>query len=125
MYGVGSTTNYTFGKESVVIRNYLDGIKKGVILDVSDFTEDTIQCGHIIIKKDDTYKPMPVKSDAYDTLPSGYEYVGVCMTTVPKTEPHVGVMTAGEANENAVPYPITSIKAALKTAVPTLRWDHD
>lgn len=126
MYGVGETKKYdVFGKESVIIRNYLDGIKGGVILDVTDYTEDYIQCGQIIIGKDGKYKPMPISEGAYSTLPAGYEYIGVCMTTVPKDEPNVGVMTAGEANDNAVPYPVTAIKAALKTAVPTLRWDHD
>ena len=47
------------------------------------------------------------------------------MTTAPVDTPHVGVMTAGEANDKAVPYPVDTIKASLKTAVPTLQWGHD
>ena len=64
------------------------------------------------------------KTETYD---SGKESViiGICMTTVPADTPHVGVMTAGEANDKAVPYPVDTIKAALKTAVPTLQWGHD
>lgn len=125
MYGVKETEHYDTGKDSVVIRNYLDGIKKGVVLDTSDFTEEFVRCGHIIIRKDGVYKPMPVANSAYKTLPEGYSYVGVCMTTAPKDEAHVGVLTAGEVNDVAVPFAIDSIKTALQTALPNIRWEHD
>lgn len=125
MYGVKETEHFNNGKESVIIRNYLDGIKKGVILDTSDFTEDYVRCGHVIIRKDDTFKPMPVSSGAYAALPEGYSYAGICMTTTPKDEAHVGVLTAGEVNDVAVPFPIDTIKTAFQAAVPTIRWDHD
>ena len=68
---------------------------------------------------------MQVTGESYASLPENHEYVGVCMTTAPKDTPHVGVMTAGEANDKAVPYSVDTIKAALKTAVPTLQWGHD
>lgn len=127
MYGVGETTVFDSGKESVIIRNYVNGIMSGVILDMTGFDADIIQCGHIIIRDTTTgeYKPMPVSGEAYSSLPSNCEYVGICVTTAPKDTPHVGVMTAGEANDKAVPYPVDAIKAALKTAVPTLQWGHD
>lgn len=127
MYGVSETTVFDSGKESVIIRNYVNGIMGGVILDMTGFDADFIKCGHIIIRDKSTgeYKPMPVTGTAYASLPGNCEYVGICMTTAPKDTPHVGVMTAGEANDKAVPYPVDSIKDALKTAVPTLQWGHD
>lgn len=126
MYGVGETTFYDSGKSSVIVRNYVNGIMGGVILNMTGFDGD-IQCGHIIIRDTNSgeYKPMPVSGGAYSTLPSNCEYVGVCITDAPNDTPHVGVMTAGEANDKAVPYSVETIKAALKTAVPTLQWGHD
>jgi hypothetical protein len=128
MYGVSKTKTFDSGKESVIIRNYVNGIMGGVILDMTGFSGEFIQCGHIIIRdtKSGEYKPMPVTGEAYDLLPESHEYVGICMTTAPVDTPHVGVMTAGEANDKAVPYPVDdTIKAALKIAVPTLQWGHD
>lgn len=115
-------------KDSVVIRNYVDGIKGGKVLDVSGFTGDVIKTGHVIIKSNtDVYKPMPINNDgtAYGSLPANHTYVGVSMTTMPKTEPIVGIMTAGEINDTAAPYDFSTIASAFKTAVPTIRFDHD
>lgn len=127
MYGVSKTTVFDSGKEAVVIRKYLNGITGGVVLDVSNFTGEFIQCGHVIIRDTTSgeYKPMPVSGTAYGTLPTGCEYVGICMATVPTDTPHVGVLTAGEVNDKAVPFSVDSIKAAFKTAVPTIQWGHD
>lgn len=128
MYGVSKTKTFDSGKESVIIRNYVNGIMGGVVLDMTGFSGgEFIQCGHIIIRdtKSGEYKPMPVKGRDYGSLPKNHEYVGVCMTTAPADTPHVGVMTAGEANDKAVPYPVDTIKADLKTDVPTLQWGHD
>ena len=69
------------------------------------------------------YKPMPVTSggDAYASLPSNFEYVGVVVCSVSKEAPFVGIMNDGTFNDVAAPYPLTAeIKAALKEAVPTL-----
>ena len=101
MYGVSKTETYDSGKESVIIRNYVNGIMGGVVLDLTGFSGEFIQCGHIIIRDTTSgeYKPMPVTGGAYASLPASHEYVGICMTTVPADTPHVGVMTAGEAND--------------------------
>lgn len=127
MYGVSNAEVFDSGKESVVIRNYVNGITGGVILDMTGFDEPFIKCGHVIIRStaDGEYKPMPISAGAYASLPSNAEYVGICMTTAPKDTPHVGVMTAGEVNDKAVPYSVESIKSAFKTAVPTIQWGHD
>lgn len=119
-------TEYSMGSE--VIRSFIDTIKGGVVLDTTGYTEENISAGHIIIRDSATqkiYKPMPVSSGAYGSLPSGYEYVGVNIHTVPTDEPLVAVLTIGEVNDKLVPYPIDSIKAAFKAAVPTINWAHD
>ena len=118
--------------DSIVIRNYGAGIKGGRTLDMSGFPSDLkcIRAGHIVIRstEDETlYKPMPVASDGknYDSLPENFEYVGVVVATKPVDYPLVGIMYAGEVNDVASPYPVTSIKAALKTALPGLVFMHD
>ena len=121
-----SPVEYSLGNE--VIRSYIDTVKGGVVLDTEDFSEEEIKAGHIIIRDSETqsiYKPMPLSGDAYDSLPEGYEYVGVNIHTVSKDEPFVAVLTIGEVNEKLIPYPITSIKSAFKAAVPTINWAHD
>lgn len=126
-YDVGTNETFIHGNESVIIRNYLDGVKGGVVLDTEDFTDDLVRCGHVIIKESDgdNCKPMPVSDGAYGSLEDGYEYFGVCAATVPADAPLAAVMTAGEVNENAVPYSISSIKSDLIAAMPNIRWAHD
>ena len=118
--------------DSIVIRKYGAGINGGRTLDMSDFPSDLkcIKAGHVVIRstEDETlYKPMPVASDGknYASLPSGYEYVGVVVATKPVDYPLVGIMYDGEVNDVASPYPVTSIKAAMKTALPGLVFMHD
>ena len=121
-----SPVEYGFGNE--VIRSFIDTIKGGVVLDVTDFTENEIKAGHIIIRDSETqknYKPMPLSGNAYDSLPAGYEYCGVLIHTIAKDEPFAAVLTIGEVNEKLIPYPITSIKSAFKSAVPTINWAQD
>ena len=50
MYGVSKSETYDSGKESVIIRNYVNGIMGGVVLDLTGFSGEFIQCGHIIIR---------------------------------------------------------------------------
>lgn len=124
---IGWSKEIISGPESIIIRNYVDGIKGGKVLDMAGFTEDILKCGHVIIKKNETYKPMPVSNGAYASLPEGYAYAGICVTTVDwkKQGSLVGIMTAGEVNDSALPFAISGIAAAFKAAVPTLRFDHD
>ena len=117
------------GMDSIVIRNYLGGIMNGRTLDMTRFKQSVIKAGHIVIRdtENDTYKPMPVNSagTAYESLPSNPEYVGVVVCSKAADKPFVGIMYAGEVNDVASPYPIDSIKAALKTALPQLAFLHD
>lgn len=115
-------------KDYIVIRNYVDGIKGGKTLDCEGFTENVIKAGHVVIRstsEENHYKPMPVSNGAYAALPEGYEYVGVTVATKLASQPFVGIMTSGEVNDKAVPFSVDTIKAALKTAVPTLIFNHD
>lgn len=118
-----------FGIDSVVIRNYVAGIIGGKALDTTGYAPKHIQAGHVVIRDTatDTYKPMPLNSDgtAYATLPSGCEYAGFVVSTVLTDEPLVGIMYAGEVNDEAVPYSVASIATAIKTALPQIAFYHD
>jgi hypothetical protein len=124
---IGAVESFGFDKDPIVIRKYIAGYQQGKVLDVTDFTEEYIRKGHVIIYNPTTevYKPMPVASGKYSTLPSGYEYVGVACATKSKKEPFVAIMYSGEVNDVASPFDVEPIKAALKTAVPTLVFKHD
>lgn len=118
--------------DSIVIRKYGAGIVGGRTLDMTDFPSDlkVIKAGHVVIRStaDETlYKPMPVADGgaAYDSLPDNYEYAGVVVATKPVDYPLVGIMYAGEVNDTASPYPVSSIKSALKSALPGLVFMHD
>lgn len=130
---LGVTESFGFGNDPIVIRKFIAGQAGGVVLDVSDYTEEYIRAGHIVIRKPaandserDVYKPLGVADGAYAALPAGYEYDSVVVASKLTTEPFVATMYNGEVNDLASPYPITEeIKAALKTAVPTLSFKHD
>lgn len=125
---VGAIESFGFGNDPIVIRKHIAGLQGGKVLDVSSFTEDFVKAGHIIIrdKSTDVYKPLGVSSGEYVDLPSGSEYVGVCVSTKSVKEPFVGIMYNGEVNDEASPYPISdTLKSALKTAIPTLTFKHD
>lgn len=118
--------------DSIVIRKYGAGIVGGRTLDMTGFPSDLkcIKAGHVVIRstEDETlYKPMPVADGGagYASLPGGFEYAGVVVATKPVDYPLVGIMYAGEVNDVASPYPVSSIKAALKTALPGLVFLHD
>ena len=115
------------GMDSIVIRKYIAGIIGGKVLDVTGIAEDVIKAGHVIIRdtQNDVYKPMPVEDGAYASLPSNHEYVGVLVSTILTEEPLAAIMYSGEVNDEAVPYSVASIAAAMKTAIPTLVFKHD
>lgn len=119
---------YADGNDSIVIRRYLGGITGGRSLDMTDFPDEYVKGGHIVIREtaSDVFKPMPVSDGAYSMLPSGCEYVGVVVRTKPANKAMVGIMNNGEVNDQALPYPLTDeMRAALKIAIPTLIFTHD
>lgn len=126
---IGTQESFGFGNDPIIIRKHVDGIKGGRVLDVTDFTDEYVRCGHVIIRTTvdgkDVYKPMPVSNGAYASLPANHEYVGICEASKATAEPFVAILTIGEVNDKALPYSIDSIKSAFKAAVPTIVFNHD
>ena len=117
------------GMDSIVIRQYIAGIKNGKTLDVTGFEPDEIKAGHVIIYDtvNDVYKPMPlnVGGTAYGSLPANHAYAGVLVATIQKKHPFAGIMYAGEVNDVASPFSVDSIKSAIVSALPGLVFMHD
>lgn len=115
-----------FGNDSVVIRKYIAGIPGGRTLDVTDFPNDNILAGHVIIKKTDgNYAPMPISGEAYAELPEGASYAGVLYRSISKENPAAAIMYSGVVNSACVPFPMTDILDAFKTACPQIIFEQD
>ena len=114
-----------FGEDSIVIQKYISGIKGGRTLDVTGFAENVIKAGHVIIVKEGKYMPLPLSREAYAALPEGAAYAGVLYRSVLAAKPAASIMTWGEVNEVAVPYPMNTILAAFKTACPHIDFIKD
>ena len=114
-----------FGEDSVVIQKYISGIKGGRTLDVTGFAASVIKAGHVIIVKNGTYAPMPVEGNAYAALPEGAAYAGVLYRSIPAAKPAASIVTWGEVNSVAVPYPMNAILTAFKTACPHIDFIKD
>jgi len=99
--------------DSIVIVKALGDIPGGRTLDMTGFT--SIKGGHIIIKlSTGVYAPMPVSGSSYDSLPASAAYVGVNRYSVSAADPRAAIVTVGQVNAAAMPYPLTSdIKSAL------------
>lgn len=114
------------GLDSIVIVNDLGDIPGGRTLDVSDVASgaEVIKSGHILIKNDTSkeVKPLGVTGGAYDTLPSGHSYLGVLKASVLKKDPRAAILTVGQVNAAASPYPVTS---AIKIGLPRIEFLND
>lgn len=123
------TEEYSDALESILIRRKGGRIIGGCVLDLSEWPEDPVRGGHMVIKKETdgimAYKPSPVEGDSFSTIPTGWEYAGVLVRSVTKTNPFAAVQYDGEINDNAMPYSIDGIRAAVKTALPSLYFMHD
>ena len=112
-------TKILFGNDSVVIQKYISGIKGGRVLDTTGFADAVIKAGHVIITDGKgNYKPMPVSGGAYGSLPSGYNYCGVLYRSILTAKPSASIMTNGEVNIVASPYPVASILEDFKAECP-------
>ena len=104
-----------FGKDGIVIQKHIASLKGGRALVVTDFTDDYIYAGHVIITKDGVYKPMPVVAATetvaahYGTLPEGWAYAGILRTTIEKARPLAPVMIDGLVNIAATEYPMEGV----------------
>lgn len=114
------------GNDGIVLRDNFESIRGGKTLDVTGFTPDAIQEGHVVIKEDSSgiCKPMPVNggATAYAALPAGHSYLGIVVATVSKTKPFVGICIRGNVNPVAAPYSLSTsaIFASVKTALPLI-----
>lgn len=119
--------NFDESKSAVVILTILDTLQGGVTLDTEDFTEDFINAGHVIIRETATgvAKPLGVTYGAFDALPEGHSFLGICLTDTPVTEPFVGVLVQGAVNYKAMPYDATTILSAMSTALNNINFRSD
>lgn len=108
------------GLESKVIVNALGDIPGGRTLDVTGFSASVINAGHIIIADaTGVCKPMPVDGDAYDSLPANHTYVGVLKASIATSDPRAAIVTIGQINAAASPYPVTS---GIKSGLPLIQF---
>lgn len=109
------------GNEYKVIVRDLADIPGGRSLDVSAWNEEVIKAGHIIKHNTttDEYAPLGVSSGAYATLSTGEEYAGVLKVSILKGKALAAIMTMGEVNAAASPYPVT---AAIKAGLPQIKF---
>lgn len=110
--------SYDDGNDAIVVVNDLGDIPAGRALDVTDVAADVavIRAGHILIINDTTkeVKPLGVSAGAYESKPSGYSYYGVLKHSVLKNDARAAILTIGQVNAAASPYPVTAdIKAGL------------
>jgi hypothetical protein len=117
------------GNDNIVIVDNFQSIRGGRTLDVTGFTPDVINAGHVIIKETSTgeYKPMPLNgaNDAYAALPTGHTYAGILIASIPAKKPFAGILVRGTVNPAAAPYPMSGILAAVKTALPLIDFRED
>ena len=99
------------GLDSIVIVNDLGDIPGGRAIDTSRLAEDVtvIKSGHILVKEDASgnVAALGVSDGNYETLPEGYSYLGVLKATVLKKDPRGAILTIGQVNAAASPYPVT------------------
>lgn len=124
------TKGYDMGKDAVVIRQYLGGITGGRALDYANFKDEVIQAGHIIVRKKVEgvyeYSPLETEDGKYKDKASDAEFAGVVVRSRMKGEA-VAIMDNGRVNDVAMPYQFKDDiqRAAIKTALPSLIFEHD
>lgn len=119
-----------FGKDGLVFPLYEQStvLPAGRALDVTDVTEKVLNAGHVIITKDGVYKPMPITTEgAYAALPEGWSYAGFLGHSMLTSKPSASIVIGGLVNDSkdVLPYDIATIKAAIKTALPSIVFTHD
>lgn len=117
------------GNDNIVIVDNFQSIRGGRTLDVTDYPKDVLNAGHVIIKETSTgeYKPMPLNEagDAYAALPTGHTYAGILIATIQTKKPFAGILVRGTVNPAAAPFPMGTILAAVKTALPLIDFRED
>lgn len=123
---VNDRSQVLFGKDSIVIQKFIAGIKGGRNLDVTDVTEPYLNAGHVIITDGNgVYKPMPTSGSSYSSLPGGYSYAGILYRSILTKKPFAAIMTIGQVNSEAIPFPMTAIESDFKAACPHIEFIKD
>ncbi|MCD8313422.1 MAG: hypothetical protein LUC24_04610 [Bacteroidales bacterium] len=104
------------GMQSIVVVKDLGDVPGGRALDVSGLDSDTkiVRAGHILVKDTSTgaYSPLGVTTnddgdEVYKSLPSGKTYAGVLKSSILVSDPRAAILTVGQVNAAASPYPVT------------------
>lgn len=111
------------GLDSIVIVKDLGDIPGGRSLDVSGVASDVefVRSGHILVQNNTTkaVSPLGVSEGAYITLPAGHSYLGVLKASVSVKDARAAILTIGQVNAAASPYPVT---AAIKAGLPNIQF---
>lgn len=100
------------GLDSIVVVNCLGDIPGGRTLDVSGLASDVkvVKAGHVLIE-DAKGKALPLgvnaAGTAYAALPANHSYLGVLKASVSVKDPRAAILTMGQVNAAASPYPVT------------------
>jgi hypothetical protein len=123
----GNIGNWGGENDGIIVVKNLEGIPGGRTLDVTGFAPEVIPEGHIVIEETATgvLKPMPVSGDAVGTLPGGHTYKGHVVSTTLTSKPFVGITIRGTINHAAMRYDVSSVLAALRTALPLITYMKD
>lgn len=117
------------GKDSIVIVDNFQSVRGGRTLDVAGFTPTVIKAGHVLIIETATgnYKPMPVNggATAYSALPAGHTYGGILISSILTKKAFAGILVRGTVNPAACPFPMATILAAVKAALPLIDFRQD
>ncbi|MDR1348321.1 MAG: hypothetical protein LBJ63_07870 [Prevotellaceae bacterium] len=66
-----------------------------------------------------------VAAAAYETLPSGHTYAGILIASILTKRPFAGILVRGTVNPAAAPYPMDTILADVKAALPLIDFRED
>lgn len=113
------------GLDSIVIVNDLGDIPGGRTIDTSRLASDVtvIKSGHILIQEDATGNvvALGVSGGNYETLPEGYSYLGVLKASILVKDPRAAILTIGQVNAAASPYPVTE---TIRKGLPMVQFLH-
>ena len=112
-------------KDNIVIIKALTDIPGGRTLDVSGLSSgmEVLKAGHIIVKTTATgvHKPLGLTGSplAYDSKDAGDEFVGVLKASILVSDPRAAIVTSGQINAAASPYPVTD---TIKNGLPRIEF---
>lgn len=119
---VNEGTQINQPNDSLAIVRILDAIRGGGTLNVTGFTDEFIESGHVIISDGTDYKPLGVSAGAYVALTGAQKLVGVQIQTVLTAKAGVGILTQGTVNPEVCKYKPTS---AVLAGLPLIQFRGD